>query len=468
MQHNNFQPQSGFIPLNELDKLFFSWGDLGYHAVSRILFEFKGGSIDLELLRQAYAVEIKRRPVLNARIDDSVPGNNWKVYWKLRTDSDAVAAVRMCDLSALSFRDAEVKVRQLQFDPFGGYNLRTDPPFFIHLCRMPASAWKLLVFIHHALADGHGITLILEELIAAYNRLAAGDGIDIPPGEIMTARQLPLLPANRLVLVRQILCALFYFVRLNITARLSSAAKIAYGSHRFRAATAAVCRSVSPERLARYRAAAKRVGVTFNVLLVGAQALALERWKRSRGENCGLINIQIHQNLRSSPEDFQQLSNKFCPFIIPIPSAARKDPKKLLQYVQRRQEQAVRNQTAQKIAALLSLLNTSLGRKTQKFWQHLIFNNPRFGDSSTVSNIGKLWVGSDGLTHVTRLGDAEIKSVYIAGPPVPSIGSYFGYLTYNDTLFIMFNYFEWTMTDDDARCFVDLFEEILEELAGYC
>lgn len=467
MQDNNIQPQSGFIPLNELDKLFFSWGDLGYHAVSRIVFECKGGTIDLELLRQAYAVEIKRRPVLNARIDDSAP-KGWKVYWKLRAESDAFSVVRMSDFSALSLGDAEEKVRQLQFDPFPAYNLRTHPPFFLHLCRLPGGTWKLLVFIHHALADGYGITLILEELLTAYNRIATGDRIEVLPGEIMAARQLPLLPANRLVLVRQILCALFYFVRLNITARLSSAAKIADGSHTFRAATAAVFRSVSPDRLARYRAAARRAGITFNVLLVAAQALALERWKRGRGEHCGLINIQIHHNLRSKPEDFQQLANKFCPFIIPILPAARKDPQKLLRYVQWRQEQAVRNQTAQKIAALLSLLNTRLGRRTQTFWQHLIFNNPRFGDSSTVSNIGKMWTGSDGLTRVTRLGDAEIKSLYIAGPPVPSIGSYFGYLTYNETLYIMFNYFEWTMTDDDACRFVDLFEELLEELAGYC
>ncbi len=467
MSPNNFSPQPGLVPLNELDKLFFSWGDLGYQAISRILIEFKGGGIDLELLRQAYAIEIKRRPVLNARIDDSAP-EGWNVYWKLQAVSDTATAVRMSNFAELSPGDAEKKIHQVQFDPFSDYNLRADPPFFLHLCRMPGSTWKLLIFIHHALTDGHGITLILEELFTVYNRLAAGQTVDLTTDEIMIATQVPLLPAKRGALIKQIFCAMFFFLRLNVTVRFSSAAKIASGHHTFRAKTAAVFRSVPPNRLAQYRAAAKRARITVNVLLAAAQALALERWLRSRGGHCGLITIQIHQNLRASPEDFQQLSNKFCPIIIPTQPADRKDPRKLLRYMQTKQEQAVKEQTAQKTAALLSLLNTRIGRRTQNLWQHFIFNNPRFGDSSTVSNIGKIWASRDGSTRMARLGDAEISSVYIAGPPVPSIGSYFGYLTYRETLFIMFNYFDWTMTDDDATRFVDLFEETLNELAKYC
>ena len=467
MQQNSLQPQSVFIPLNELDKLFFTWELLGYQAMARILFEFSGGKIDLELLRQSYVAEIKRRPVLNARIDDNAPGKNWQVRWKLRDEIDAVHAVHMSDFSALSPDAAEENIRQLQFNPFTDFSLRTDAAFFLELCRMPGDKWKLLAFIHHALADGYGISLILEELFATYNQLIEGQNIDTSGIEIVAALPSPLLPKNRGELFKRLFGAIIFLSRLIIKARFTPAAKVAYGSHTFRAATFAVQRTITRERLSRYLAAAKRGGITFNILLVAAQATTIERWKRSRGEPCGIINIDVHQNLRTQPAELQELSNKFSPFIIPIKSADRRDPKTLLRYLQNMQEQATRDRIAQKMITFLYLLDTRIGRKTQRLWQNLIFNNPLFGDSSSVSNIGKMWADSDGSTRITQLGDAEITACYIAGPPIPSIGNYFGYLTYNDSLFIIFNYFEWAMTTDEACRFVDLFEEILEELVGY-
>jgi hypothetical protein len=131
------------------------------------------------------------------------------------------------------------------------------------------------------------------------------------------------------------------------------------------------------------------------------------------------------------------------------------------------QEQALRDRTAKKLIALLYLLlDTRIGRRTERLWQNLLFNNPRLGDSSLVTNLGRLWADRDGSTRITRLGDAEITSFYMAGPPIPSIGSYFSYLAYNNSLFITFNYFEWVMPAADACRFVDLFEEILDEFAG--
>ena len=467
MQQDIPTSQHAFIPLNELDKLFFTWELLGYQAMARILFEFRGGIIDLELLRQAYAAEIKRRPVLNARIDDSAPGKSRQVRWKLGDAINAVHAVRMSDFSALSPDAAEEKTRQLQFDPFTDFSLRADPPFFLVLCRMPEGRWKLLAFIHHALTDAHGISLILEELFVSYNQLAEGGSIDTAPGEIAAAVPSSLLPENRRELFKQIFGAIVFLSRLVIKTGFTPPAKITYGSHTFRAATAAVQRALPPECLSRYLEAAKRGGITFNALLVAAQATAIEHWKQNRGEPCGLINMEVHQNLRTQPAELQELSNKFSPFIIPIQPADRSDPKTLMRHVQNMQEQAIRDRTAQKMIALLYLLDTRIGRRTERLWQNLLFNNPRLGDSSLVTNLGKLWADRDGSTRITRLGDAEIISFYMAGPPIPSIGSYFSYLAYNGSLFITFNYFEWVMPAADACCFVDLFEKILDEFAGY-
>jgi NRPS condensation-like uncharacterized protein len=467
MQQNSLQPQSGFIPLNEIDKLFYSWELLGYQAMARILFEFRGGKIDLELLRQSYVAEIKQRPVLNARIDDNAPGKNWQVRWKLCDEIDAINAVRMSDFSSLSPDAAEENIQQLQFNPFTDYSLRTDAAFFLELCRMPGDKWKLLAFIHHALADGYGISLILEELFASYNQLIEGQNIDTSGVEIVAVLPSPLLPKNRGELFKRLFGAIIFLFRLIIKARFTPAAKIAYGSHTFRAATFAVQRTITRERFSRYLAATKRGGITFNVLLVAAQATAIARWKSSREEPCSIINIEVHQNLRTQPAELQELSNKFSPFIIPIQSADRRNPKALLRYLQNMQDQAIRDRIAQKMITFLSLLDTRIGRKTQRFWQNLIFNNPRLGDSSLITNLGRLWADRDGSTRITHLGNAEIIAFYMAGPPIPSIGSYFSYLTYNGSLFITFNYFEWVMPLSDAHRFVNLFEEILDEFVGY-
>jgi hypothetical protein len=88
------------------------------------------------------------------------------------------------------------------------------------------------------------------------------------------------------------------------------------------------------------------------------------------------------------------------------------------------------------------------------------------GESSQVTNVGRLWAGPDGATRITRLGDAEISGCYMAALPNPSIGNYSSFLTFNNRMYISFNYFNRTMTDAQAHQFMDLFEKTLEDLAA--
>ncbi len=110
MKKPGLPTRSPGIPLNELDKLFYSWELLGGRPFSRILFEFKGGHIDIGLLRQAYALEIKRRPVLNAIIAENPSGSGWDVRWMPRDCADVNLAVRLCDFSGMTAEAAENKI----------------------------------------------------------------------------------------------------------------------------------------------------------------------------------------------------------------------------------------------------------------------------------------------------------------------------------------------------------------------
>jgi len=88
------------------------------------------------------------------------------------------------------------------------------------------------------------------------------------------------------------------------------------------------------------------------------------------------------------------------------------------------------------------------------------------GESSQVTNVGRLWAGPGTATRITSLGDAEISGCYMAALPSPSIGNYSSFLTFNNRMYISFNYFNRTMADEQANQFMDLFEKTLEDLAA--
>ncbi|MBN2108281.1 MAG: hypothetical protein JW832_12725 [Deltaproteobacteria bacterium] len=454
------------IPLNELDKLFYSWELLGGRPFSRILFEFKGGHIDIGLLRQAYALEIQRRPVLNAIIAENPSGSGWDVRWLPRACTDENPAVRLCDFSGMTAEAAENKIQEILFDPFTDYSSRKNPPLSLALCTLPDERQKLLAFINHALTDAHGLGLIFQELFAAYTQLAAGLAPEVSEGPDTGLPPSPLLPESRVKRWMLALGALAFFTGQCIRTGFQGPAKLYSGKNSFSDATAAVQREIATQQLNRYLAAAKRQGITLNVLLVAAQILAIDRWKQARGKAAGVISIDVHKNLRMAEHEFLELSNKFSTFIISTKPRHRTRLKDLLQYVRREQEKAQRDRTAEKIICLLSLLNTRIASKTVPLWGNFVFNNPALGESSQVTNAGRLWAGPGTTTRITHLGDAEIAGCYMAAMPSPSIGNFSGFITFNNKLYLSFNYFNRTMTAEQGQQFMALFEKSLEDLAG--
>lgn len=462
------QPQRCGIPLNELDKFFYSWELLGSRPVSRILFEFSGGRIDVELLRRAYGLETARRPVLNATICEYPAGPGWDVRWVPRGGADPAGAVKAYDLTSLPCAEAEERSRRILLDPLPDYSSRRNPPCCLSLCFLPQGRHRLVAVMHHALTDAYGIGLILGDLFTTYNRLAAGAAADGPAAGPAPGAAPPssLLPAGRCARLKTFLAALAFFIRHAVRTGFRSPDKVFCGKSTFKAGVSAEQREVSAERLSRYLAAAKRQHVTLNVLLVAAQITALERWKRGRGESCGLITMEVHKNLRRDERDFRELSNRFSTYLVVTQPAHRAALRALVTHVAREQEHAFKSGMAEKIIGLLWPFNTRLAARTLGLWGDAVFNNPRIGDSSQVTNVGRVWAGPDGTTRITSLGSADITGCYMAALPSPSIGNYSSFVTFRNRLFISFNYFEWAMPDAEARRFVDMLLQALDDLAG--
>ena len=464
MNTHNTQLDPADIPLNAMDKMFYSWEYFGYTAMVRTVFELSGGHVDIALLRQAYAFEVKRWPVLNATIVENKSGQGWDLRWVPRSAADPQQTVRLCDLSDMPDDTAEIRIRELQFDPFTGFSSRRNPPLFMILCRLPGRRAKLLIFIHHAVTDASGIELILKELFTAYNHLAAGQAFDHDECRSFTAPPALLLPRSRTRRFIHVLEVLACFAAQCIKSAGRPPTKILYGKNTFSGKTFAVFREISTEQLTRFLRAAKRHGAGLNTFLATAQISALDSWKRGHGESAGMISSQIHTSLPTAAGDPENISNRFSTHIIHSYPRHRADLATLLQHVRKQHDTALRRGSAEKLLSLLWLIDSCIGAKTLKLWGNFFFNNPRIGDSTQVTNLGRLWAGPDNTMLITQLGDAQITACYMAGPPVPSIGSYSAFLTFNNRLYYTFNYFDWAMTDADACRFVALFEKALGDL----
>ncbi len=184
-------------------------------------------------------------------------------------------------------------------------------------------------------------------------------------------------------------------------------------------------RELPAAQFSRYRSAAKRLGSGLNIFLVTAQIAAIDRWKRERKENCGLISMNIHTGLRPAQNSSGDLSNRFSTLILHSYPRHRTSLKTLLHHVHQEHDKAQRRGIAEKLICLLWLLDTRIAAKTVPLWGNFIFNNPRIGDSSLATNLGRLWAGPDNTTLITSLGGVEITACYMAGPPTPSSGKLF-------------------------------------------
>jgi hypothetical protein len=216
----------------------------------------------------------------------------------------------------------------------------------------------------------------------------------------------------------------------------------------------------------RYIDAARKLGATFTSFYSAAQVLALQRWKKARCEPCGPITVQLLKDLRETKKSLREVQNNFSAYSIMIPEKQISDSLGLVRFISRQSHKSIKDETPKRAAGLLWLLNFSIVKKLLPVWGNTVFNSPGFGDSFQISNTGRLWAGPNGETLLTRLGDAEIAEFYMAvGPPIPTMGTYTGLCTFRGTLFLSFNYFTWALSKRDANAFVDLIEEVLDEIA---
>ena len=82
-----------------------------------------------------------------------------------------------------------------------GYDVATPPLLRLRLLRFAAAEHRLLFSFHHLILDGWSLPLLIDDLVAAYRRLAAGERPELAPRQPFRS---PWFTASR----RQCLCRL--------------------------------------------------------------------------------------------------------------------------------------------------------------------------------------------------------------------------------------------------------------------
>jgi NRPS condensation-like uncharacterized protein len=448
--------------LNVMDKMFYALERLGYPPFARIHFDLCGGNIDIELLRQAYLLVIERYPVFNSTIEDRSSGLKWELYWVPGRKVNEKQVVRLCDFSHLTIGKADEKFKDIQFAPFNNYSAKETPPFMMILCKYPENHYKLITFFHHAAADAHGYSIFLKDLFYTYNQLEARQTLPVYNPVLHTS---PLLPRTVMGRITGFFAGLCILIGHLLKCEGKDFAKVVSDKNKFSNRFSAIQRALEANRFQKYLSASKYFGATLTEFLIAAQMVALDRWKMEYNEPCETISVQVQKNLRKSKAESKELANKFSPFLITTSRENRTKLSALINHIHQLSQSAKNSNMAEKNICLLWILNYRFILQCLSILVSFIFNNQRMGDSFVVSNIGRFWDGANGRPTLTHLGNSEIISCYFAAPPMPPVGTLSGYWTFRNRLFFSFNYFPQSLSDEAAIRYVDIFEEVIDEMA---
>ncbi|MCP5002869.1 MAG: SDR family NAD(P)-dependent oxidoreductase, partial [Planctomycetes bacterium] len=133
------------------------------------------GNIDLEYLGKAWDFVLEQYPILKARIseNDGIPYHNITDECKTTVQTEQITIQDNEDL--LIFLKEQVK---------GSFNLEKGPLTRIQVFSRNNCDIVLLITIHHTVSDGTSVVLLIESLLEAYQKIAAGNAPLLNPDVI--------------------------------------------------------------------------------------------------------------------------------------------------------------------------------------------------------------------------------------------------------------------------------------------
>jgi hypothetical protein len=142
------------------------------------------GKLDITALKRAFGIMIRRHDVLRTTFDVTADGRPYQSvhtppsYWPLP----------ITDLGRMTqpARDEEMR-RLIAAEAVRPFNLKTGPTFRTSLLRLGAEEHVLLLSLHHIIADGWSMGILVRELTVLYDTFSTGGTSPLTPLPIQYA-----------------------------------------------------------------------------------------------------------------------------------------------------------------------------------------------------------------------------------------------------------------------------------------
>ncbi len=314
----------------------------------------------------------------------------------------------------------------------------------------------LIFRFHHALCDGHGALVFLEDLFGYYN----GHPPPTPPPDYWAppAPQVPDRGLARLRLLGRLIALQFWRATRY---RFASQTKLFDLQRRGAGRIRTLGRTIGPEKLAGYLAKSRAMGCTVNDLLLAAHGLALERWLGERGLKCGMLRCLVNQNLRPRAAKQTIVCNRSSVFPVWMGPQDRRSARALVASIHQQVRECIDGRIAEATAV------SSGGLRLPLRWARRLVQwaatQPMLSDSLVISNVGRLPDSTPGSGWF-YLGSGRILSVHAAVRPAENIGAVSVAATAGGRLGLDWSFLSGLFNDSEVRRVLELLEEALDEL----
>jgi NRPS condensation-like uncharacterized protein len=201
----------------------------------------------------------------------------------------------------------------------------------------------------------------------------------------------------------------------------------------------------------------RRDGATVNDVLLGALAVAVQRWNARHGGGDGIVALMMPVNLR--PEAWRtEVVGNFASYVsVRFDREEQTDLPTAVGAAAKRTRRIKAQGAAGLIVDLLELPTGMLPSALKQRLQDLIvLTGSRLVDTAVLSNLGR-------LEHVPRLGDEEgaVRRVWFSPPGRMPLGASLGVATYRDELCLTLRYRHALFDAPSAAAFAGQLRDVL-------
>ncbi|PRW90585.1 non-ribosomal peptide synthetase [Pseudomonas fluorescens] len=134
------------------------------------------GELDEDALRQSFQQLIQRHEALRTRFYE----RDGQAFQRVEATADFELSI--IDLSDLPNTEREARAQEVREDQARSpFDLETGPLLRVTLVRLDDEEHQLLVTLHHIIADGWSLNILIDEFSRLYAAAAQGQSLELPP-----------------------------------------------------------------------------------------------------------------------------------------------------------------------------------------------------------------------------------------------------------------------------------------------